>query len=378
VSAQSFLVRAGAGVDPLAQLSRCLDAARSAVRNPTGALLFASGALARQGRPVAERVRERASGIPAVVVPAAGVLTERGEVEREAALAGIVWSSLRSHVYVGGAGGHRERLLPEPLGAEAPARPPALQLLFVGPEWAREHEAGALAAGLSHSVVGAGAVADPLVVTARGEIVEAPIAGLGLWGSPPLVEVAGAARLVTEFWEVGPVDDRGMVAALGGERALDRLTRVSPRPGASRQVVLAALLGAAGGEEGDQSFVLRPIRGLDEGKGALRIPGVAEGARVAFAVLDPEVAREGIERVGRSLAQAMRGAAPEWALLLTDAGRGSAFHGSAEAELRLLRARLPGLPIAGMQSAFELAGAPDPVSALALHAAVATLFRSPS
>src|SRR5689334_22477028 len=73
-------------------LARPLAAARGDVATPAGGLVFVSGALTQQLDEVAEIVRTAWRNVPVCVVPAAGVITERGEFEAASAMSGMLWS----------------------------------------------------------------------------------------------------------------------------------------------------------------------------------------------------------------------------------------------------------------------------------------------
>ncbi|MFS8069264.1 MAG: hypothetical protein ACMG6S_23125, partial [Byssovorax sp.] len=73
-------------------LVRPLAAVKSDVPAPSGGLVFVSGAPTQDLGPIADQVRSAWKGVPTCIVPAAGVLTERGEVEGAAAVGGILWS----------------------------------------------------------------------------------------------------------------------------------------------------------------------------------------------------------------------------------------------------------------------------------------------
>src|SRR5450755_556585 len=68
------------------------------VKKPAGGLIFVSGQLASDIEGVAMALGARGTGVPMVVAVGAGVMTERGEIEDQAAAAGIVWSGGRSEI----------------------------------------------------------------------------------------------------------------------------------------------------------------------------------------------------------------------------------------------------------------------------------------
>jgi small ligand-binding sensory domain FIST len=98
---------------------------------------------------------------------------------------------------------------------------------------------------------------------------------------------------------------------------------------------------------------------------------------VTFAVRDSTAAREDITRVCRQSARAMAGAAPRFALYFNCSGRGRALYNSANVDTRVLKEQFSNLPIAGVQSAFEI-GPFDGAPALQLYTGIFVLFASPS
>jgi small ligand-binding sensory domain FIST len=99
--------------------------------------------------------------------------------------------------------------------------------------------------------------------------------------------------------------------------------------------------------------------------------------RIAFAVRDARAARADFDAMLRSLERDLAGGAPEFGIFLNCAGRGSALYGSPDVDTRAVRGRFNGLPLAGMQSSFEIApygGRPT----LQLYTGVLALFSAPS
>src|SRR5258707_638505 len=88
MSARSFstMVNAADG------LGRTLAGLRSDVSAPSGGLIFLSGAAAQDVGVIAEQARSAWRGIPTCIVPAAGVITERGEIEGASAASMLLWS----------------------------------------------------------------------------------------------------------------------------------------------------------------------------------------------------------------------------------------------------------------------------------------------
>jgi small ligand-binding sensory domain FIST len=132
------------------------------------------------------------------------------------------------------------------------------------------------------------------------------------------------------------------------------------------------------GETGRPALVVRGIQGVDPDRRAIVVSDeLREGMRVAFAVRDGRAAREDFEAMTRELEREIAGAAPRFGVYLNCAGRGSGLYGAHDIDAKILRARFPGLPFAGMASSFEIAphfGRPT----MQLYTGVFALFTSPS
>jgi small ligand-binding sensory domain FIST len=230
-------------------------------------------------------------------------------------------------------------------------------------------------------VLGAGTAGPSPVVVAGAEVSEAPIAGLCLsGGASPIVEAAPACRLLGEFVTIDEATSRGMVLTIGGRPALDALRAAASEAvaGDTQPLVLAAL--ESEDDPGDPPrFALRPLRGVDvDNKGVLVGPDARQGRRLAFAVRDPKASRALLGDAVRRLSEATGGSAADFALLLSCAGRGQGLYGAPDVDVKIVRERFPGVPIAGMHSSFEISPAPRGGAELMLYTAVVALFRSPS
>ncbi|WP_437620513.1 FIST C-terminal domain-containing protein [Sorangium sp. So ce1151] len=360
---------------------------RSAVPSASGGIVFVSGQLAQRASSVAELVRSTWRGIPACVVPAAGVLSERGELEGDTGASGVLWSGGQVAPFA----------LPE--RAEDPSR--ALREALartIGPRSATAilfARPGALAAGALEGlascapgacVFGAGTASSSAIgVTSQGELIEGPVTGLAITGfAPPIVDASPAARLLSVFHPVEEVSG-GVVLRAGGRSALELLSAATATLGeqaSAQPLVLAALADPAEDPRGDASsvrYVLRPIRGIDPSRRGLLLGEDARpGTRLAFAVRDAAAARAGLEGIARHVSRSALGSAPRFALYLSCAGRGQGLYGAPDVEARILRQRFADLPIAGMHSSFEIAPWAPGEARLALYTGVLALFRAPS
>ena len=69
-----------------------LGGAARALDRPSGAVVFVAGSLAERVVEVGRAIVKAAPGIPVCLAAGAGVVSERGEVEGQAAATGLVWS----------------------------------------------------------------------------------------------------------------------------------------------------------------------------------------------------------------------------------------------------------------------------------------------
>jgi small ligand-binding sensory domain FIST len=364
-------------------LARPLAAARAEVSSPSGGLVFVSGAMTQEIDRIADQVRAAWRNVPVCIVPGAGVITERGEIEGASAACGILWSGGRAAPFA-----LKETATPAAL-SEALGGPPRSRagtaLIFPRSDFAPDMLEGITAVAPGMCVFGAGTVGGAAVsLTAAGEALRGRAAGLAIHGlAAPLVESSAACRLITPL---RPVDEAsaGLVLRMDGTPALDLLSSCMPEirgaaPGGSsaqpQPVVFVAL--AEPGES--ERYVVRPVRGIDPSRRGVMVgPEVKPGLRLAFAVRDAAAARAGLEATARTLSQQALGAAPRFALYLSCAGRGQGLYGAPDVEARILRQRFGDLPIAGMHSAFEIVPWGPGEARLALYTGVLALFRSPS
>ncbi|HVY45275.1 MAG TPA: FIST C-terminal domain-containing protein [Minicystis sp.] len=369
MAAQSFAA-------PPEGLERALAAARAHVARPSGGVVFVSGTLVQAAARVAEVAARAFRGVPFAVVPAAGVLTERGEIEAAPAASGLLFSGGEVRGFVAAEPDDLAAELHEASGGGGTA------VVFATPGLSPDALAAAARGSPRVTIFGAGAAsAEPILVGPDGPLGRGAVVGLAIRRIVPLVRWSAACRLLTELYTIDEVAG-GLVLRLGGVPALDRLaacaTATTHKPGvqAPHPVVLAALADA---DANDDHVVVRPLRGVDpDKKGIVVGPEARPGARLGFAVRDAAAARAGLEATVRQIARDATGSAPSFALHLTCAGRGQGLYGAPDVEARLLRQRFGDLPIAGMHAAFEIVPFGEGDARIATYTAVVALFRAPS
>jgi small ligand-binding sensory domain FIST len=374
--AASFAVAAATPrelVSPLNELARN-------VNRPTGGVVFLSGDLAREATRVAHEIARTWPGLPTVIASGAGVMSEHGSFEGQPAASAILFSGLRARAFVARASA------PEELGpsiaaaiGEATEGRAASVPLFVSPDlWTPDALVPVAAAHPHAHVFGGGTLDDtlPLVVTEQGGIESGTAAGLALMGPAAVIGVSPAYRPLGDG-SLEVTEARGpVVLALGGEPALDALSRVAR--GLEGRPMVLALFPSTADPSGRKGARARPIRGVDPTRKAVVLgEPIREGARLGFAVLDPAAARNDLDSMLRDVRRRAAGAAMRFGLYTGCAGRGSALYGSSGVDGRLVRTAFPGLPFAGVMSAFEIAteGARP---AMHLYTGVLSLFTAPS
>jgi small ligand-binding sensory domain FIST len=392
-TAQSFSF---AGEDP-AKAARALAQAARRVSQPSGALVFAAGALGERLVELGRAVAAAASGIPVCLVAGAGVLSERGEVEGQSAATGIVWSGGRALPFA--VTGHNAEAvgsqLSESIRRSETSGRHVTALVFARPNGLAPHVLEPLGELRRTCVLGAGTVgaAPVLALAADGTLSPGPAGGMVLTGlTTPLVRASAACRLLMPLKVISKT--RGsMVLEIEGAPALEVLSSVADNLEGQPLVfvALAAPLRPSSNladpalerEKSPRSperpeVLIRAVQGVDPVRRGLLVGDeVRPGMRLAFAVRDAQAAREDLQTAVRELLREANGAAPRFGIYLNCAGRGSSLYGQRDVDLKILKARLGELPLAGMQSSFEvseIAGKPS----LQLYTGVLGLFTAPS
>lgn len=381
-----------AGEDP-EKAARAYAQAVRRVTRPSGALVFAAGALGERLVELGRAVARAAPGLPVCLAAGAGVVSERGEVEGQAAATGIVWSGGHAQpfgVSANNAESVGSRLADAIRKAEGSSRS-ATALVFARPQGLAPHMLEPLSELRRTRVLGAGTVgnAPVLAIGVDGEVSAGLAGGMVLTGlTSPLVRASAACRLLMPLKVI--TKTRGsMVLEIEGAPALEVLSSVADNLQDQPLVFVALAPPLALTPRLDPTLddsqpperpevLLRAVQGVDPvRRGLLVSDEVRPGMRIAFAVRDAKAAREDLTSAVRDVLREAHGAAPLFGIYLNCAGRGSGLYGQRDVDLKILRARLGELPLAGMQSSFEVSevgGKP----ALQLYTGVLGLFTAPS
>jgi small ligand-binding sensory domain FIST len=363
------------------RVASALSQALLQVRSPAGAVVFIGGDLGVQVAAIARAIAAKSLGIPVAIAAGSGVLTERGEIEDQAAATGIVWAGGRSELVELAAGDEADlgdalvRTLSDRTGTTAPT-----VLLFLRPDGFGPSSLAALGEIRgTRNVFGAGTTGDPgsASVHPDGRISLGPLAVIIRKLAPPVIRTAHSARLLGPLRPI--TRSRGsMLFEIDGEPALDILKSLGDKL-ADRQLLFLMLADEAAPEEGRRvPLVVRGLQGIDPDRKAIVVSDeIREGMRVTFAVRDGRAARDEFEAMTREVERDIMGAAPRFGILIDCAGRGSGLYGAHDVDAKMLRARFPTMPFAGMASSFEIAPHFSRPT-MQLYTGVVALFTSPS
>lgn len=351
---------------------------RDVPRSAAG-IVFISGALLDRQEALARLFASKQVGIPLLVVGGSGVLSERGEIEGQSAATGLVWSGGAAEIGVIDASDGDTGLCEGLEGFLAESGSRAAVVLFVPPGGFTPRAIQLLGQrSLGNHIFGGGALGTPGVIAigASGELVTGRAVAMSLRGfGVPSVRTTYSCRLLGPLRPI--TSARGsLVLELGGEPALDVLTHIGQNLQGQPLVftVLAADPSVNDGGDTRPEFLVRGVQGIDpKARGLIVSDEVREGMFMTFGVRDGKAAKDDLERLTRELSRDIAGALPQCALYVNCGGRGRSLYGRPNVDTRILRERFGDIPIAGMQSAFEIApygGSPS----FQLYTGVISLF----
>jgi small ligand-binding sensory domain FIST len=346
------------------------------VRQPTGVILFASGAIADRAPEVMDALRAGIGPVPMILGTGAGVLTDRAEHEGKSAVAGLVFRGGGAEALgvpfetpVDEEGRHVAHLVDAAL-----AGGPGTAILLADAQHFSHHVLDALVPLADRiAVVGGGTLpGGAWYAPANGRPERVALAALVVRGhARPAMRACPAVRALAPLAPITAAKG-AMVLSVAGRPALTALSAATQKLRA-RPLVLAVLSRGDGAE-----LLVRGIRGVDPSRGGIVVTDEVEpGMAMGFGICDGAAACTEFENNARDLAQHLSGRAPEFGLLMSCAGRGAALYGTPDVETRLLRGRFPRVPFSGMFSAFEIGPAGGRPS-LHMYTGVVAMFGTPS
>jgi small ligand-binding sensory domain FIST len=373
--AQSFEVRSS---NPERVVAGFLAAVEEVPRAAAG-IVFLCGALLERHEALARLLAAKGLRIPLLLVGGTGVLSERGEIEGASAATGLVWSGGSAGIGIIDSNNDDDGLSEGLQGFLTDAGERATCVLFVPPGGFTPRAIQRLGRGsLGSRVFGGGAVGDPgvIAVGADGEVVTGRAVAMSFRGlGQARVRTTHSCRLLGPLRPITKA--RGsLVLELGGEPALDVLTQFGHNLKGQPLVftVLAQSPTNHDSPDGRPEILVRGVQGIDpHARGLIVSDEVCEGMFMTFGVRDGQAARDDLERLTRELRRDIAGAAPLSALYVNCGGRGRSLYGRSNVDTRILRERFGEIPVAGMQSSFEIAPYGDSPS-FQLYTGVVALF----
>jgi small ligand-binding sensory domain FIST len=378
-SARSFEVRTER---PERVLRQALNAAEECGGSGFGVLLL-TGDLVRFAATLAEKLSAD-TPIPWLLASARGVLTERGEIENEAAAAGLVVPNVNAEGVLGSSIDSRfGSRLAERLAQHR--RASALIFSSAAPDrdgWLVE--LSERLPGRLGRVFGAGTLPGtpifwvPAASSPTRGLQSADTAAVILESAlVPHVVASSACRLISPLLEVNQL--RGaLLLRLDGEPALPQLSQAAHGLRGEPLILLAVAVGDRPlGPEG-RSLSIRAIVGVDPNQGGILLAEeLEEGAKVAFAVRDAHAARTDLEAHLGAQRRSLSGSAPQFGFFVSCAGRGRGLYQAPDVDVRLVRDHYAEMPLLGLHSTFELSPEGDKLG-LRVYTAVLGVFAAPS
>lgn len=351
--------------------------AADSVESPSGSLVFCSGAVADQLDAIATALHDAYPELPITLVSGLGVLSERGELEDTSAVTGLLWRGGRYQTQTTTAEEVGASELEQLLSSTDDAHPTTL--LFVrsegfdpAPLWQARRRCS------SRHIFGAGTYGEPGIICCN-DAGPARVSGVAIRLpdlAMPSIRTSHACRLLSEPMRITE-SEGALVLGIDGEPALSVLERLGST--LEDQPLVFTVLAEAAPEPASQGELLvRGIQGIDpDRKGLLVSDEIKEDMLITFGVRDPSAARQQMEATCRRVSREIAGGAPRFGIYLNCAGRGQSLHQSPNVDTRALRERFGPLPIAGFQSAFEIAPFGSG-PALQLYTGVLAVFCAPS
>jgi small ligand-binding sensory domain FIST len=321
------------------------------------ALMFANNAYA--DAPDALHAVRRVTGARVVIgCSGTGILTERREVEDEAAVAVLVVRS--------------ENLVATPFAFERQVRRPDLGrelaerigstvaeggCALVLPD-ARGCNPPALLGQLHDAlgfvpVLGAVAAGGPMFQLYNTDAIEEALVGVALSGLTPIIGVTQGCTPIGEPYVITHAD-ANVIQRIGSRPALEMLTeaiRASPETEARIQqagVFAGLAMDPAKSPLGRGDFLVRNLVGADESSGALAVAErVRVGQTLQFQIRDAQASREDLRVMLDELAERLHGRRPAFGCYFDCAGRGRGLFGVPDHDVTLIRERLGVFPLIG-------------------------------
>jgi small ligand-binding sensory domain FIST len=331
---------------------------RSGADHADLALVFATGPTYPRAHEALHAVR-RVTGARAVLgCSGAGVLTERGEVEGEAAMAvlAVRCDRLVATPFMFAGQGERPDLgaeLGQAIGGTVAEGGCALVL----PD-ARGCDPVALLSRLDEAlgfvpVLGAVAAGEPMFELYATDAEQGALVGVALSGLTPIIGVAQGCTPIGEPFVITRAEAH-VIERIANRPALAVLEdAIQALPDATARIRRAGLFAGLAMdpaksplERGD--FLVRNLVGADRSTGAVAVAeAVRVGQTVQFQIRDAEASRDDLRAMLDEVAARLGGRRPAFGCYFDCAGRGRGLFGVPHHDVTLIRERLGDFPLIG-------------------------------
>lgn len=333
--------------------------ARAGTERADLALVFTTGDAYPAAHQVLHTVRRITGARTVVGCSGAGVLTERREVEDEAAVAVLVVDDerLMARAFLVA---DQEAAGPE-VGAEV-ARQIGPTVAEGGCVLLLPDAAGLAPAGLLRGletelgpvpVMGAVAAGSTMFELCNTELAQGALTGLALSGLRPVIGVAQGCIPIGESYVVTRAEGN-VVHEIGSRPALEILKEaVRAVPEGSARVQRAGLFAGLAMdpaksplERGD--FLVRNLLGADQTSGAVAVAETVKvGQTIQFHIRDAHASREDLESTLRGVVRGLGDRRPLFGCYFNCAGRGRGLYGTSDHDVTLIRTHLGEFPLVG-------------------------------
>ena len=342
-----------------------LDAAREAMAASGAteadlALVFTTGEAYPHGHALLRAVR-RVTGARIVLgVSAAGVITEKGEVEAVpavAVLAARLAGSLLAHPLIAAGRESLDAAAGVDLAEQAEPAVAEGGALVLLPD-AQNLRPRALLRGIAEAlgpvpVLGAVAAGEPRFELYQDDVTCGAVVGLALAGAQPVVGVGQGCEPIGEPYVVTRSDGH-VVRAIAGRRPLEVLEEaIRAVPDYERRLpqagVFAGLaMNPARSPLGRGDFLVRNLAGVDRETGAVAVAEeVRVGQTIQFQIRDGRASRDDLAAMLDRVETDLAGRRPAFGIYFNCAGRGRGLYGVPDHDLTLIRTRLGAWPLVG-------------------------------
>lgn len=341
-------------------------------------LLFVSGALVSTIDEISRQLAKSSPTVNWLILPAMGVLSERGEIERDSAATALLLSN-RVQSFVEAKADHDfgQRVCAALTASPGSSAFVSLRndafdhgwLQFVDQYFKKQ----------CPPVFGGGLSPQQSAYSIDDGVVRIGAAACAIMSAKTTgrFRSSSACRLISPLRSVTKA--RGLVVQeLEGKLALERLCEATTDLSEQPLVMIAIATGEEPLSKRGRSLALRTIHGVDPERGTLIFDEpIPIGARVAFAVRDAHASRVDLEAQLTALRLDCAGASPDFGIFVNCAGRGHGLYGTNDVDVRLIKKAFPGMPLIGMHSTFELAPLEGKVVSH-IYTAVVGVFCRPS